>query len=80
MLKLHATDWFTIRYRGSVAVIAELPQDLGLYDPTIELFKQKVLIDGKKYRVNGVETYAIARSKQNPYKLQFGLLVEEING
>lgn len=53
-LVFHADDWFTITGIGRCAVVTEH----GLADPH-ELSQQVVVIDGERYMVRGVETYAI---------------------
>lgn len=68
-----AIEWYRIKGRGKVATIANLPKDE--YDP--DNFRgQKVCIDGRLYRVHGVESFAVVRSKSTPYRGKFGLLVE----
>lgn len=73
MRELKATDWYEIKGRGKVAVIDQMPEDE--YDPN-NFEGQTVLIDGKQYTVAGVESFAIGRSREHPYRLGFGLLVQ----
>jgi hypothetical protein len=78
MYKFTAHEWFTFRGRGGLAQINEfLPE--GMWNPN-DLVGETVLIDDKEYEVTGVEKFAIAYSKSNPYKLRFCLLVKEYYG
>lgn len=47
----------------------------GMWDPCA--LEGIVEIDGHEHRVLGVETFAIARSPERPYRFNFGLLVRE---
>lgn len=67
-----ATDWYEVKGRGTFAAISQLAEDE--YDPN-NFMHQEVLIDGKRYKVKGVESFAIPRSRNKPYKFGFGLLV-----
>lgn len=71
-----AKDSFYIKDRGKVFFFnkEQLPNDL--YDPSF-LRGEIVEIDSVQYKVVGVETFAIARSKEHPYSLDFGLLVDD---
>jgi hypothetical protein len=74
-VKYSAIEWYEIKDRGKVAICAALPKDE--YDPD-NLKGEVVNIDSKEYKVMGVESFAIPRSIELPYKLSFGLLVEPV--
>lgn len=77
MLSFHAENWFESR-RGRCAVIPKMPEEYlrHYWNPT-HLTNQQVEIDGKVYEIAGVETFAIMRSKDYPYRQAFSLLVKE---
>lgn len=67
---------FDIKGRGQAFAISaeQMPDDL--WDPNY-MYGEQVSIDGHTYTVKGVETFAIARSPEHPYRLGFSLLVKE---
>lgn len=64
----HATDWIEITGRGTVAVI-ENDDEINPRPLTGKI----VLIDGKEYRVRGVETFRVP--DWSVHRHPFGLLV-----
>lgn len=79
MLTFKADDWYEIKDRGQVAAIGMLPEAFyeQYYDPD-ELKGELVEIDGKVYKVEGVESFCIYRSIDFPYRHSVGLLVTEV--
>ena len=71
MIELRADDWFQITGRGWVATFDNVfERQEGLhpdFDPR-ELLGRQVKIDGKEYKVHGVETQGYIRHR-------FGLLI-----
>lgn len=72
MRSYHANDWFDIKGRGRVAEVRndeEFQRDKG------HLIGEVVEIDGKQYKVLGVESYALATIRKGS---PIGLLVEPV--
>ena len=66
---------FKLYGRGNVySIVESLPE--GMWNPD-DLRGMKVKIDGKEYTVKGVEAFKIGIAPNNPYRLSFGLLVDE---
>jgi len=78
MLRLKASEWGLVKGRGVIASIPNLPDEFyeKYWNPT-QLTNKQVEIDGTVYTVTGVETFAIPRSKERPYRGACGLLVIE---
>lgn len=73
--KFTSNEHFTVKGRGIVYSINEyLPNEL--YDPR-QLNDEIVQINDIVGRVTGVESFAIGRSQGNPYKLKFGIMINE---
>jgi hypothetical protein len=78
--ELHAEAWYRIKAgmnRGFLAAIKERYPDT--LDEPNDYRGTIVKIDGERFLCKGAETFAINRSKNDPYKLQFALLVKEID-
>lgn len=77
MRRFTSIDTFEIKNRGKCWVIPreQMPDDL--YDPC-QMKGEKVMIDDGLYEVLGVETFAIGRSPENPYRLGFSLLARPV--
>lgn len=73
MHSFRSEDSCLIKDRGREYMIdaGQIPE--GMYDPCA-LKGETVLIDGQVFEVLGVDTFAIARSPENPYGFGFGLL------
>jgi hypothetical protein len=65
---------FYMKDMGQVFSV-QMPKDL--WEPG-HLKDTKAMIDGTPYRIKGVESFAIGRSRTNPYRLKIGLLVEPL--
>jgi peptide chain release factor-like protein len=73
--KFTTIRWSRIYQRGWIAYVDErLPK--GMWNPN-HLVGEVVEINREKFRVTGVEKFAIGISPETPYLLNFGLLVEE---
>lgn len=70
----YSTDHVRVKGRGMVFTFEkdQCPEDL--WDLN-DLRGERVRIDGVPFEVRGVETFAIHRSPDHPYRLGFGLLV-----
>jgi hypothetical protein len=55
-----------------VCIATTMPPDL--WEPG-HLIGEDCLIDGTQYRIHGVESYAIGRTPESPYRYGIGLLV-----
>jgi hypothetical protein len=75
--QFHATEWYEVKGK-SVANVKDNPYLPDLWDPG-HLVNQAVEIDGVPYKVIGVETFLINRGPTFPYRLSFGLMVEELD-
>lgn len=73
MYRFEELGRFNIPGRGTVVTVKNLryPE---LYDPST-LFGEEVQIGDQTFRVRGIETFSIHRSKENPYRLNFGILI-----
>lgn len=72
--KFHAVDWWEHRGRP-VANIKDNPYLPELWEPN-DLRGETVEIDGRQYRVHGIETFCNMRTPDHPYKLMFSLAVD----
>jgi hypothetical protein len=78
VIQFTSEDSFEITGRGRVYTMGAEQIPEGMWDPCA--IEGDVLIDGVEHRVLGVETFAICRSPDWPYRKSFGLLVGESDG
>lgn len=72
--EFYATSWY-ITTRGNYAEISgDQLEQYDIYDPKV-LNGLIVTIDGEEYEVNAVDCYSVPRSKEQPYRHSFGVLV-----
>lgn len=70
----HAIAWIEIKGRGRLAQV-DCPFDWNKEDPSQNMIGDEVLIDGKLYRVKGIESWAVTHISRGA---PIGLLVEEV--
>lgn len=76
MLEFTGKDWYRVKGRGFCIAVNEQPD--GMWNPS-DLVGEIVKINGEMFTIKGVEKFLIGISPENPYRLQFSLMVRELS-